>query len=85
MDSISIVTVFVLIIGAYGFIAKFLLQEKKGVSKADFAEHKKIAQYKDNCGEIVKRIEQRANDRHTDVKDDLREIKELIRIRNGGQ
>lgn len=78
MDS-STITIFVLIIGCYAFIAKFIVQDRKGVSKMDFEKHKEAVQYKDNCAEIVKRIEQTANDRHTDVKEDLREIKQLIR------
>jgi hypothetical protein len=68
-----------MIIGAYGFILKFILSERKGVSRMDFEEHKKSVQYKDVCSEIVKRIEQKADDRHSEVKEDLAEIKQLIR------
>lgn len=42
---------------------------------------KKSVQYKDNCFEIVKR----QDERHKEIKEDLKEIKQLIRVRNGGQ
>ncbi len=40
---------------------------------------KESVQYKDNCIEIVKR----QDERHKEIKDDLKEIKQLIR--NGGK
>lgn len=36
-------------------------------------------QYKDVCSEIVKRIEEKGDERHQEVKEDLKEIKNLIR------
>lgn len=36
-------------------------------------------QYKDVCFEIVKRIEEKGDERHQAVKEDLEEIKDLIR------
>ncbi len=62
MDTAIQVTMFTLIIGCYAFIARFILINKSGVSKMDFDKHKESVQYKDNCSEIVKRIEQRADE-----------------------
>ena len=39
---------------------------------------KDSVQYKDNCAEIVKR----QDERHTEIREDLKEIKELIRNGN---
>lgn len=79
MDTAITVTLFTLIIGSYGFIIKFILNNKSGVSKMDFEKHKDSVQYKDNCQEIVKRIEQRADDRHTEIKEGMSRIENLIR------
>lgn len=46
-----------------------------GVSRKEFDEHRKSVQYRDTCGEIVKRID----NNFTDVKDQLNDIKTLIR------
>lgn len=42
---------------------------------------KEKVQFKDNCYEIVKR----QDERHKEIKEDLKEIKQLILVRNGGQ
>ena len=42
---------------------------------------KESVQFKDNCYEIVKR----QDERHKEIKEDLKEIKQLIRFRNGEQ
>jgi len=50
-----------LILGAYamiaGIITKMVRNNKNTISSEEFANHKASVQYKDNCGEIVKRIE----------------------------
>ena len=79
MDTAITVTMFTLIIGSYGFIIKFILNSKSGISKMEFEKHKDAAQYKDNCSEIVKRLEQRADDRHIEIKEGMRRIENLIR------
>jgi len=79
MDTAIQVTMFTLIIGCYAFIARFILINKSGVSKMDFDKHKESVQYKDNCSEIVKRIEQRADDRHVEIKDGMKRIETLIK------
>lgn len=78
MDTAVTVTMFTLIIGCYAFIARFILINKSGVSKMDFDKHKDSVQYKDNCSEIVKRLEQRADDRHTEIKEGMGRIERLI-------
>ena len=83
MDTAITVTLFTLIIGSYGFIIKFILNNKQGVSRMEFDKHKDSVQFKDNCTEIVKRIEQRADDRHTEIKEGMRRIEDLIK--NGGK
>ena len=42
---------------------------------------KDAVQFKDNCVEIVKR----QDERHKEIREDLREIKQLIIVRNGAQ
>lgn len=83
MDTAIIVTQFTLIVGCYAFIVRFLLNSRTGVSKMDFEKHKDSVQYKDNCQEIVKRIEQRADDRHKEVCKGIDRIEKLIRNGNG--
>ena len=83
MDTAITVTLFTLIIGSYGFIIKFILNNTQGVSRMEFDKHKDSVQFKDNCTEIVKRIEQRADDRHTEIKEGMRRIEDLIK--NGGK
>ena len=82
IDSALTITIFVLIIGSYAFVAKAVLGERKGVTKMEFDKHKESVQFKDNCTEIVKRIEQRSDDRHKEVTKGLDRIESLIR--NGG-
>ena len=55
---------------AYGITVKLLWSKFNGV------------QYKDNCSQIVKRIEQRADDRHFELTRSLDRIEKLIK--NGG-
>ena len=82
MDTAITVTLFTLIIGSYGFIIKFILNNKSGVTQIEFEKHKGSVQYKDNCSEIVKRIEQRADDRHSEIKEGMKRIENLIRNGN---
>lgn len=79
MDTAITVTLFTLIIGSYGFIIKFILNNKSGVTKMEFEAHKKSVQYKDNCSEIVKRIDQSANERHREIKEGMDRIETLIK------
>ena len=83
MDTAITVTMFTLIIGAYGFIIKFILNNKSGITSVEFEKHKDSVQYKDNCSEIVKRIEQRADDRHAEIKEGMGRIEKLIRNGHG--
>jgi len=49
------------------------------ISRREFEEHKKSVRYIDTCDQIVNRLDQRADDRHMDIKMDLDRIEELIR------
>ena len=82
MDTAITVTLFTLIIGSYGFIIKFILNNRSGVTQMEFGKHKDSVQYKDNCSEIVKRIEQRADDRHAEIKEGMKRIEDLIKNGN---
>jgi len=52
-----------------------------GIMWKAFNRMKEKVQFKDNCYEIVKR----QDERHKEIKEDLKEIKQLIRVRNGEQ
>ena len=64
------------IVGCYGFIAKHLHNHSRA---SDLDRLKENVQYRDNCEEIQKRMDER----HKEIKEDLKEIKELIK--NGGK
>jgi hypothetical protein len=83
MDTALFVTIFVMILSAYGFIIKFIISTKTAVTQSEFDKHKAVVQYKDTCGEIVRRIDEKADGRHQELKEDMAEIKNLIR--NGGR
>ena len=79
MDVAIQVTLFTLIIGCYAFIARFIIMNKSGISNTEYEKHKESVQYKDNCSEIVKRIEQRSDDRHREIKEGMARIESLIK------
>ena len=47
--------------------------------KKELEDHKKTVQFKDTCSEVVKGLSKLADERHQDMKEDLKEIKDLIR------
>jgi len=57
MDNKVLLGIFAAIAGCYGWLIKHLMNSKNIVTKEEFADHKKSVQYKDNCAEIVKRID----------------------------
>lgn len=59
MDNKVLMGIFAAIAGCYGWLIKHLMNSKNIVTKDEFARHKEAVQYKDNCGEIVKRIDEK--------------------------
>lgn len=59
MDNKILMGIFAAIAGCYGWLIKHLMNSKNIVTQDEFARHKDSVQYKDNCGEIVKRIDEK--------------------------
>ena len=59
-----------------------LLWRQMNKNKDEFDKHKESVQYKDTCAEVVKRIDQSAQERHNATTDTLERIETLIK-RNG--
>jgi len=59
-----------------------LLWRQMNKNKDEFDKHKESVQYKDTCAEVVKRIDQSAQERHKATTDTLERIETLIK-RNG--
>ncbi len=74
-----ITIVFAVNSGAVGVMFYLRTNDKK-----QFEGLKKTVRYKDTCEEVVKRIDQSAQDRHQEVKEALTRIEGLIK-NNGNQ
>ncbi len=53
--------------------------------KRELEDHKKTVQYKDTCAEVVKRIDEKSEERHKTVNDALVRIESLIRNNGNGK
>lgn len=75
LTQVGVGGIFVLLVlrEVFGFISG--KNGKAPVARCEFDEHKKSVQYRDNCEQIVKRMD----GQFQDVKTDLHEIKQLIR------
>jgi len=72
----------------FGFIKskKISLNGNGPVTKTEFAEHKKVAQYKDNCVQVQRTIEQKfnglidlTNERFCTINKGIENLSELIK------
>jgi len=59
IDNKILMGIFGLIAGCYAWLIKILLNGKGAVTTEEFTRHKESVQYKDNCTEIVKRIDEK--------------------------
>ena len=69
--------VFMVNTGMVGIMLKLRANDKK-----EFEEHKKSVQFKDTCAEVVKRIDEKSEDRHKTITKTLERIEALI-LNNG--
>jgi len=69
--------VFMVNTGMVGIMLKLRANDKK-----EFEEHKKSVQFKDTCAEVVKRIDEKSEERHKTTLKTLDRIEALI-LNNG--
>ena len=69
--------VFTVNTGMVGIMLKLRANDKK-----EFEEHKKSVQFKDTCAEVVKRIDEKSEERHKTTLKTLDRIEALI-LNNG--
>ena len=79
------IAICVAITGVYGWLIRLAMAGKKNgdyVRMADFEKHKESVQYKDTCSEVVKRIDEKSEERHKTTLKTLDRIEALI-LNNG--
>jgi len=81
MDNKVLMAIFGAIGGTYVWLIKHLMNSKNIVTSEEFSKHKESVQYKDNCSEIVERIEAKIESTAEIQNIKLDQIKELIESR----
>lgn len=78
MDNKILIAIFAAIGGTYAWLIKHLMNSKNIVTYEEFSKHKEAVQYKDNCNEIVERIESKIESTAEIQNIKLDQIKTLI-------